>query len=142
MSHAPSPAFEDSFSYKSGSGRFVGQRAMLLAVTLTAAHPGSALARGPVAIDAATATIRVSVSPYYDVARVSPRETMRREPADGPCLATNATVPSMPVNGAWVSQNGIVEFTIPACSNHRPSTASDQIREGQKTAILLLVYPE
>ncbi len=142
MSHAPSPAFKDSFSYKSGSGRFVGQRAMLLAVTLTAAHPGSALARGPVAIDAATATIRVSVSPYYDVARLSAQQTMRREPADRLCLATNATVPSMPVSGAWVGENGIVEVSVPVCSGHSFPTALDQTWELQKTAILLLVRPE
>ena len=142
MSHAPSPALKDSCSDVTGSGGFARRHALLLAAIFNAAHPGSAVARDTAAIDAATATIRVSVSPYYDVARVSPRETMRREPADGPCLATNATVPSMPVNGAWVSQNGIVEFTIPACSNHRPSTASDQIWEAQKTAILLLVYAE
>ena len=140
MSHEPSRAY--SRSYENGSGRFARRLAMMLAVTLTAAHPGTAIARNTAATDAATANIRVSVSPYYNLARVGTRQAMGRDPADGLCLATNAKVASMPVNGAVVGGDGIVEFTIPACNGHRSRTASEQIWEPQKKASLLLVHPE
>lgn len=116
---------------------------ILSALLLTAGAPCDALAGESSATDAATVTIRVSVSPHYSLARTSGAPLLGDEVAGNLCIRTNAAWPSLPVTGAWLGRERVPEFVLPSCGElHSVAALAETMDDRRNNAGIFLVRPE
>jgi hypothetical protein len=141
MTHSLSRVSRHDSSSASGLARHCGLLAAALCTT--AAVPGGARAGSGAAMDSATVTIRVSVSPYYSLMRVSSRQILRDDGAEQLCVASNAPAQSLPITGVWIGRTQQTwEFALPSCEVVRSQAALRSIMPTGPGGSLLVVRPE